>query len=166
MLNQYVGNFFYFLGKTLSGYATDNLGGRAIFVSSILISGIFCAFLSISSTFTTLTCCWCICKLFVSSNWPSLTKVISLWFSAKSYGEITGIISTSSRIGHLLSCFITAELLRTGFYWRTIIMIIALLQISVALINYFVIKESPSSVGLPNLNEVRSVQSLIVYLLI
>lgn len=45
-------------------------------------------------------------------------------------------------------------------------MIIALLQISVALINYFVIKESPSSVGLPNLNEVRSVQSLIVYLLI
>ena len=89
-----------------------------------------------------------------------MTKVTSLWFSSKSYGEITGIISTSSRIGHLLSCFITAELLRTGFYWRTIIMIIALLQISVGLINYFIIKESPSSVGLLNLNEVCSTDAI------
>ncbi|RDD37675.1 putative hexose phosphate transport protein [Trichoplax sp. H2] len=144
------GNFFYFLGKCLAGYSVDKLSGRFVFLLSLGISSAFTIFIGLSNSVTTLTFCWCINKLFISSNWPSVAKTMATWFSPERYGELNGMIAFSVRIGCLVSSLLVAELLRRHTYWRKIDFIMGLILILVFASALLLVKRSPKQLGLPD----------------
>lgn len=121
-----------------------------MFLLSLGISSLFTILLGICTSIPTLTICWCINKLFISSNWPSVAKLMSFWFSSERYGQLNGMIAFSVRIGCLISSLLVAELLRRHIYWRNIDFMIGLILVIVFSLDYLLVKGLPKQLGLPD----------------
>jgi sugar phosphate permease len=143
-----LGVLAYALGKLPSGALADLFGGRRNFLGGMLGAVIF-TLLFMLGGFPIFTLAWFGNRLVQSAGWVGLIKVTSRWFSYSTYGTVMGILSLSYLFGDAIAREAMSLLIAHGIGWRGLFAFAAGVLFVLFLANFFFLRESPESVGLP-----------------
>lgn len=142
-----IGTAFYFIGKLVSGVLADMFGGKRLFLLGMVVSvGCTVAF-GLSSGFAAFVAAWALNRFFQSMGWNALVKVSSNWFSFAVYGTVMGILSLSYFFGDTFVRFVLGAVLGAGAGWRATFFVAALVLLLIAVMEQFLLKDSPRDVG-------------------
>ena len=159
----------YAIGQFVNGQLTDRFGGRLMASLGILGSVVMnlAVFLYIRSsppessnpktTLFFITLFWGTNGFFQSMGWPSMVRIIAHWFPVESRGKVMGVLGASYQLGGAASWFLAFFL--TGYYvnnlgghWSAIFWVPAVIFTIVGLFFFFLIRNTPEDVGLPEIN--------------
>lgn len=143
------GTVAYGVGKFISGATADLIGGRRNFLGGMAGSILFTIVFLLSGGFPLFTLAWVFNRLFQSTGWVGVVKVSSRWFSYKTYGTVMGLLSLSFLFGDAISRWFMGFLLAHGIGWRGVFLGSALMLGIIAIINFFLLRETPAERGLP-----------------
>jgi sugar phosphate permease len=104
-------------GKFLCGWAADKFGGKRTFAVGLFVASVFVGLFAMSSSVAMFQLAFFFTLMAQAAGWPSMTKIITNWIPPKKYGEVWGILSTSSRVGTLTATFVLGSLL-SWISWR------------------------------------------------
>jgi OPA family sugar phosphate sensor protein UhpC-like MFS transporter len=130
------------LGKFVSGWSADRVGGKLIFTAGLLVTTLGVSGFSFRSDFLAFALMYFIVLLANASGWPSMAKLIGNWFSTNQYGRVWGLISTSSRVGTITATLTVGALLRS-MDWRQMLLVSAGIGTGLVLMATFLIRENP-----------------------
>src|SRR5262245_57922139 len=142
-----LGVFAYAIGKFLSGWLTDWLGGRRAFLLGT-VGAVGCTVLfALGGGLPVFTLAWVLNRLLQSMGWPGAVKLTARWFSYSSYGAAMGIISLSFLFGDALARRFMGWLIEHGVGWRGVFFVAAGVMLIIFLANLLLLKESPREIG-------------------
>ena len=140
------------VGKIFSGIVADLIGGRlALFVCVFAVALSTIAFSLPSSVFF-FSLIHFVLRVSQTIGWPSVGLLINQWFPKQHYGKSWGIISTSSRI-HTAVSAVLLGILVAAFSWRSSFVIVGSFYFVASFIFLYLIKSSPTKVGLRDLSD-------------
>ena len=132
------------LGKFLSGWSSDRIGGKKVFTIGLLLTTIGVCSFSFQISFVAFAVMYFIIIFANASGWPSMAKLIGNWFSPNQYGRVWGLISTSSRAGTITATLSVGGLLQF-LNWQQVLWVTSGVGIFLVLLAWFFIKEYPTS---------------------
>jgi len=142
-----LGVFAYAVGKFLSGWLTDWMGGRRAFLLGTA-GAVGCTVLfALGGGPPVFTLAWVLNRLLQSMGWPGAVKLTARWFSYSSYGAAMGIISLSFLFGDAAARQFMGWLIGSGVGWRGVFFVAAGVLFMILLINMLLLKESPRAIG-------------------
>ncbi len=144
-----VGVLCYAAGKVVNGVLGDYLGGKKIFLLGMVGAVASTVVFGLGQGLGVFFGAWAVNRLVQSMGWAGLVKTTANWFSYQSYGKIMGLLSLSYLFGDIVAKLLLGQLLTLGLGWRGLFMAAAGVLAAVALINWFSLKSTPESVGLP-----------------
>ncbi len=142
----------YAFGKLINGVLADHVSPRLFFAIGILMS----ALVNISMSFSTVV--WISIGLWGLNGWfqsfGAPASVISLtnWFGPHERGRYYGIWSASHAVGEGLTFYVTAAIV-AAWGWRAGFIAPGIFCIAVAAAVYASMRNSPTSLGLPRIQE-------------
>jgi sugar phosphate permease len=139
----------YGLSKFLNGFAADRMNARWFFVIGLVLSAIMNLCFGFSSAAITLGVFWVLNGWFQGMGFPPCARLMTHWFSPKELATKMSIWNTSHSIG-AGGVAILAGYLAT-FGWRYCFWIPGLLSIAAAAVIAMTLRDTPQSVGLPEL---------------
>jgi sugar phosphate permease len=137
-----VGTFGGILGKFLTGWMADRLGGKVTFALGLLITSVALVLFALGSSVWLFGLALFVIYLAKAAGWPAMAKLIGNWFRPNQYGQVWGILSTSSRVGTIVATLCLGAIL-TWFAWRWMLVLTAGAGILVVLLCVFGLKERP-----------------------
>jgi sugar phosphate permease len=130
------------LGKLVSGWTADKVGGKIVFNLGILVTTLGVAGFSLKSEYYAFALIYFIILMANASGWPSMAKLINNWYSPNQYGRVWGAISTASRVGTITATLTVGALLQM-MDWRHMLLVSCTIGCSLVLMVLFFIKEQP-----------------------
>ncbi len=143
------GVLFYAIGKFISGGLTDFLGGRRTFLTGMLGSVVFTIIFALFGAVPIFTLAWIGNRFVQSMGWVAMIKISARWFSYSVYGSVMGVISLSYLLGDAVSRAFMGWLLSLGVDWRGVFVIAATVLFGLFMLNFFLLRESPTEIGEP-----------------
>jgi sugar phosphate permease len=145
--------FYVYAGMQLpSGTLADTLGPRKSITMGLLITTVGAVVMGLAPTFEVLYIGRVIATFGASFEWLSVLKIVMNWYRAREVATVTGLSGSVNNMGQLLAATPLA-LLIGAIGWRMSILSVASLSLGLAIITWFVIKESPAKAGLKSLAE-------------
>jgi sugar phosphate permease len=142
-----LGVFAYAIGKFLSGWLTDWMGGRRAFLLGTA-GAVGCTILfGLGGGLPIFTLAWVLNRLLQSMGWPGTVKLTARWFSYSSYGTAMGIISLSFLFGDAAARQFMGWLIGAGVGWRGVFFAAASVLFVIFIFNMILLKESPRAIG-------------------
>ncbi|MBF0207581.1 MAG: MFS transporter [Oligoflexia bacterium] len=151
----------YAVGKWINGMLTDNVNIRIIQPLSLFLSGIFniglvfFANMDIKNMYLLLyllAFCWGLNGVFQSGGYAPCIKTLTYWFSNKERGFKWSIWFTSHQTGTWLATLLSGFLfIRWG--WQSVFYIPGIIAIVVGILLVFTLRDRPTSIGLPNVEQ-------------
>ncbi len=152
------------------GIINDRFGFKVGIALSMIMGGACCIAISFAPNYWVLVTIVMIGGLGFGTMFPSLAKLVSVWFPRKEIGLATGIYMTGMSIGTSLALATTVPLF--GTEWRKAFLSVGI-AISILVVLWFVFaKDRPAGIELPKRQEVSmkaglglAIKSLNVWLL-
>lgn len=144
-----LGVLLYAVGKFFSGNFADWWGGRRNFLFGMGAAIFFTVAFALSNTLPLFTLAWIGNRMVQSFGWAGMVKIASRWFAFSTYGTVMGFVSLSYLFGDAASRRFMGYLIGEGFEWRQIFYTAAGVLFVLFVLTYFLLKESPEKVGLP-----------------
>lgn len=144
----------YACGKLLNGFASDHFRPRMFFSASIFLAAIVNLFMGFSTLLWVSVTLWALNGWFQGMAAPSAVISIRNWFTIHERGRCYGIWSASHSIGEGLTFYVIAAVV-AAFGWRYGFITPGIICIAVAAWAYAFLRDAPSTVGLPDVNEWR-----------
>ncbi len=144
-----LGTVGYAVGKFAAGSLVDLLGGRRNYLIGMAGAVVCTILFALGGSIPIFTLVWFVNRLIQSLGWPGMVKITSRWFSHASYGTVMGVISLSFLFGDALSRAFMGFLMNAGLGWRAVFWIAAGILGSIWILNYALIRESPTELDLP-----------------
>src|SRR5262245_14316464 len=142
-----LGVFAYAIGKFLSGWLTDWMGGRRAFLLGTA-GAVGCTILfGLGGGLPIFTLAWVLNRFLQSMGWPGAVKLTARWFSYSSYGTAMGIISLSFLFGDAAARQLMGWLIGYGVGWRGVFFAAAGVMLVIFFVNMILLKESPRAIG-------------------
>lgn len=90
-------------------------------------------------------------------GWPPCGRTLVHWFSTNERGMKTAIWNTAHNVGGMgVGAAVAAALSFTGGQWQSAFWFPAVLALAVAIVTFFLMRDTPESVGLPPIEEFRN----------
>jgi sugar phosphate permease len=137
-----------------SGNLADTLGPRKTITGGLLLSGIGSLIMSIAPTFGLLYFGRIVVSFGASTTFLSITKLLMDWFHRKQLATMTGLTGTIVNLGQLAAATPLAILIM-WVGWRMSLVVIVLVTFTLAVANWFIIKDSPAKVSISPLAELK-----------
>jgi OPA family glycerol-3-phosphate transporter-like MFS transporter len=157
-----IGVMVYAVGKVVNGTLGDFIGGRVLFLGSMVGSILFTLLFLFSPS---IAADWGSPGLFVlfivafglnrfsqSAGWSGLVKVASQWFSYHAYGRVMSILCMSYLFGDFLARQVLARTLTEQGGWRWMFITAVSVLGAITLLNLLLLRAKPSDVGLPDVD--------------
>jgi len=144
-----LGVVFYSVGKVISGVIGDAVGGKKVFLFGMVGSVLATVLFGLGSGLGVFFAAWAFNRAVQSMGWGGLVKVTAGWFSYRSYGKIMALLSLSFLFGDVLAKLLLGQLIAYGLHWRELFMVAAALLAVIAVVDLWVVKDSPAELGLP-----------------
>jgi sugar phosphate permease len=135
-----------------SGSFADTLGPRKTITIGMLFTTAGSVVMGLAPTFGFLYAGRILVSLGTSLTWLSLLKVIMSWFRSHEIATVIGISGAVNNSGQLLATTPLA-LLITGIGWRMSFLVAAGVSLSVAVLNWLTVKDTPKQTGLPSISQ-------------
>jgi len=139
----------YGVSKFLSGFAADRFSSRHMLVTGLLLCSICNILFGLSSSVMVLGVCWVFNGLFQGSGFPPIARLLTHWIPPKELATKMAWWNTSHSIGAGLAVIICGYVVSFG--WRWCFFIPAAMALVGVVFTWFAIRNSPKSVGLPEL---------------
>ena len=144
--------YVYALMQLPSGTLADTLGPRKTITAGLLLSAIGSTLMGVSQSFTVLYIGRLIISFGVSVVWLSVVRLIMEWFRPRESGTAVGFGATLSNLGQLAATTPLA-LLVIWIGWRFSLVTIGQVSLLLAIVNWFIIKDSPAQVKLRHVSQ-------------
>ncbi len=154
-----IGVMVYAVGKIVNGTLGDFVGGRVLFLGSMVGSIIFTLlFLFVPSMVAGYESQLLLILFIVafglnrfaqSAGWSGLVKVASQWFSYHAYGRVMSILCMSYLFGDFLARQVLSRTLTDQGGWRWMFITAVSVLGTITLLNLLLLRDKPSDVGLP-----------------
>lgn len=152
--------FAYGCGQLVNGFLTDRIGGKkAMLIGAIgtVTANIFFGAASFLGLFWLFALLWALNGYVQSFGAPGFIKINSAWFSEKGRGTFAGIFGFMINLGRFVANKLLPSLL-AGFtflgmwhvpaqHWRWLFWIPAAVATTVAIVLWFVVKDTPEECG-------------------
>jgi OPA family glycerol-3-phosphate transporter-like MFS transporter len=144
------------LGDFVHGRFAERFGYRRILLLGALGTGLFNYIASFGTTINGLLVPWAIVGFMNAATWAPGIGIIAQWWGRRERGRAMGLVGTAAGFA-LLVVWVVTPWVAENFGWRAALryppMIISLLGIAF----YFVARDKPSDVGLPEYIESEDV---------
>ncbi len=137
-----------------SGTFADTLGPRKTITFGLLLTTAGSVVMGLAPTFGVLYMGRVVVSFGASLAWLSVLKVIMNWFRSREVATVTGLSGAINNSGQLIAATPLA-LLIIAIGWRMSFMTAAGVSLIVALLNWFIVKDSPKHAGLPSISEIE-----------
>jgi OPA family glycerol-3-phosphate transporter-like MFS transporter len=144
-----LGVLFYSVGKVVSGVIGDLVGGKKIFLLGMAGSVLATVLFGLGAGLAVFFPAWAFNRAMQSMGWGGLVKVTAGWFSYRSYGKIMALLSLSFLFGDVVARLLLGSLMNRGLHWRELFYVAAAVLAVIAVLDVFLVKESPERLGLP-----------------
>lgn len=141
----------YGVSKFLSGFAADKLSPRHMLVTGLLLCSVCNILFGLSSSVLFLGIFWVLNGLFQGTGFPPIARLLTHWIPPKELATKMAWWNTSHSIGAGLAVIICGYLVSFG--WRWCFFIPGALALVGVVFTWFSIRNSPKSVGLPEIGE-------------
>ncbi len=135
-----------------SGTLADTIGPRKIITMGLLFTTAGTVVMGLAPTFGVLYFGRILVSFGASVAWLSVLKVIMSWFRSREVGTVTGLSGAINNTGQLLAATPLA-LLIMAIGWRMSFVTAAGMSLTVAILNWFILKDDPTKAGLPSIAE-------------
>ncbi|NXJ83859.1 G6PT1 protein, partial [Trogon melanurus] len=142
----------YAISKFVSGVLSDQMSARWLFSSGLFMVGLVNVVFSWSSTVAAFAGLWFLNGLAQGLGWPPCGKILRKWFEPSQFGTWWAILSTSMNLAGGLGP-IVAALVSLNYDWRMTLSFSGFLCVVVSFVCLVLIKNEPSDVGLPNIDQ-------------
>lgn len=142
------GVLLYALGKLVNGVGADFLGGRRLFLFGMGASVLAVVWFGLGAGVATFTAAWAVNRFVQSMGWGGLVKTAAAWVPYRRYGQVMGVLSLSFLLGDALARYVLGGLIGRGLSWQGVFFVSAAVMGGVLLVELFVLKARPESVGL------------------
>lgn len=137
----------YGVSKFANGFLGDRTNARVLMVSGLAMSAVLNVIFGFSSTVIALGLIWTLNGWFQGMGFPPCARLMSNWFSPKQLATKFSLWNMSHPLGGGLIVIICGYLV--GINWRFCFFVPAALALACALFLWFVLPDTPPSVGLP-----------------
>ncbi len=137
-----------------SGTFADTMGPRKTITFGLVLTTAGSVIMGLAPTFGVLYIGRVIVSFGASLAWLSALKVIMNWFRSSEVATVTGLSGAINNSGQLLAATPLA-LLIIAIGWRMSFITAAVVSLMVALLNWFIVKDSPKKAGLPSIAEIE-----------
>jgi OPA family glycerol-3-phosphate transporter-like MFS transporter len=157
-----VGVMVYAVGKVINGAAGDFLGGRVVFLGSMIGSILFTLLFLLAPSIcqgwqeqgllTLFIVAFGMNRFAQSAGWGGLVKIASQWFGYQAYGRVMSILCMSYLFGDFLARQVLARTMTGESGWRGMYWTAMGVLAGITLLNILFLKSRPSDVGLANVD--------------
>lgn len=146
--------FSYGLSKFFSGIMSDRSNPRYFMATGLIITGICNICFGLSSSILLFAIFWGLNGWFQGWGWPPCARLLTHWYAKSERGRWWGLWSTSHNVGGAVIPLIVAVI--AGSYgWRMAMYVPGVLCILMGLILINRLRDTPSSLGLPPIEEYK-----------
>jgi sugar phosphate permease len=167
----------YSLGKFTNGVLSDRSNIRTFLPTALIVSAIANIAIVVSSLFITpgkttffglpsaTVLLWVMAFFWGCNGWvqsmgfPPIARSLTFWFSNNERGIKWSLWSTSHQIGTFLSVIVSGFLIER-FGWKAAFYLPAILAVFVSLILFERLRDKPTTLGLPDIEEYREPESI------
>lgn len=148
----------YGVSKFLSGFVADKSSPRHMLVTGLLLCSICNFIFGLSYSVVVLGVVWVLNGLFQGSGFPPIARLLTHWIPPKELATKMAWWNTSHSIGSGLAVIICGYVVSLGG-WRWCFILPAILALLGVIFTWFAIRNSPKSVGLPEIGENENKQN-------
>lgn len=139
----------YGISKFLNGFLADRANARTFMAVALLASALLNVWFGFSSALGIFVTIWMLNGWFQGMGFPPCARLMANWFPPKQLATKFSIWNSSHNIGSIIIILICGSLITTG--WRICFFVPALNAIIIAVVIWFMLPDTPPSVGLPEL---------------
>ncbi|MDD4912374.1 MAG: MFS transporter [Sideroxydans sp.] len=144
--------YVYMLMQIPTGVLVDTMGSRKVVALGGLVAGIGSILLGMADTLTIASMGRLLVGLGVSVTFIALLKLNASWFHDRHFATMTGATILMGNVGSLLAAAPLAWAL--GFVsWRTVFVVVGVVSLVLAVLDWWLVRNQPSDVGLPTMRE-------------
>ena len=140
------------VGKIFSGVVADLIGGRRALFACVFAVAVSTIAFSLPSSVFFFSLIHFVLRVSQTIGWPAAGLLINQWFPKQHYGKAWGITATSSRV-HTAIAAVILGILVAAFGWRSSFVIVGSFYFVASFVFLYLIKSSPTKVGLKDLSE-------------
>ncbi len=140
----------YAVGKFFNSFLCDRLNVKRFMSTGLLLSGICCTLMGLTSDFILLMILWGLNGWFQSHGAGPSIIALNNWFANKERGTYYGIWFMSHNIGGALTYLVTAVLV-TKYSWQIGFYVPGIMVIVMSFFLYKFLYDRPETYGLPNI---------------
>lgn len=147
----------YGFGKFSNGIIGDKANLRYFMAIGLLLSAFTNILFGMSSSIALFALFWAMNGYFQSMGWPPCARGLTQWYSKKERGTYWGIWNASHQVG-AAGVLVLAGWLTTHYGWRMSFYVPAAIAIVAAVFLIFNLRDTPESLGLPEIEEFKRQQ--------
>ncbi|HJK87266.1 MAG TPA: MFS transporter [Candidatus Megaira endosymbiont of Hartmannula sinica] len=137
----------YGIGKFINGYISDKSNARYFMPIGLFISAIISFSMGFMTSLYAIGILWCFNNWFQSMGWPPVARILTHWFAKQEIGVKWAYGSASHQVGGAFTLVFTSYL-ANKYGWQFGFFIPAIIAIVISYLLFFLLRESPKSVGL------------------
>lgn len=144
--------YVYMIMQIPTGILVDTMGPRRVVAIGGVIAGIGSMMFGMADSLAAASVGRVLVGLGVSVTFISLLKLNASWFHDRHFATMTGATILMGNVGSLLAAAPLAWAL--GFVsWRTVFVAVGALSLLLAVLDWWLVRNHPSDVGLPSMRE-------------
>ena len=137
----------YGISKFLNGFLADRANACVFMATALIASALLNIWFGFSSTLAVFIVIWMANGWFQGMGFPPCARLMANWFPPKQLATKFSIWNSSHNIGSILIVLLCGYLVTAG--WRLCFFVPAAIALAVALVIWFMLPDTPPSVGLP-----------------
>lgn len=149
----------YGLSKFANGMLADRANARAFLALGLAISAIINVAFGFSSTVVALGVLWMLNGWFQGMGYPPCARLLTHWFAPRELATKMSLWNASHALGGGAIVVLCGYLVRHYGNWRLCFFVPAAIAFSIALALATFLRDTPESVGLPEIEATREPQS-------
>lgn len=139
----------YGVSKFLNGFLADRSNARTFMATALLASALLNVWFGFSSALGIFVTIWMLNGWFQGMGFPPCARLMANWFPPKELATKFSIWNSSHNIGSIVIVVLCGSLIGAG--WRVCFFVPAVIAIIIAVVVWFMLPDTPPSVGLPEL---------------
>ena len=148
----------YGISKFLNGFLADRSNARVFMGTALIASALLNIWFGLSSTLGVLIVIWMLNGWFQGMGFPPCARLMANWFPPKQLATKFSIWNSSHNIGSIVIILLCGFLISGNLFasnWRLCFFVPAAITLAVAVIIWFMLPDTPPSVGLPEFEGTR-----------
>ncbi|MFP6891774.1 MAG: MFS transporter [Nitrospinota bacterium] len=135
-------------GDFVHGRFAERYGYRRILLLGAIGTGLFNVIASFGTTINTLLVPWAIVGFVNAATWAPGIGILAQWWGRRERGRVMGLVGTAAGFA-MLVVWIVAPWVAASYGWRAALRYPPLVISLLGIVFYFVARDKPSDVGLP-----------------